>query len=129
MALLDSPRLRCIEKGGEYDSFVDLDLCHGGDASSVPYILVGSAEGSTCFGESGVDLIVNDYIAGKRAAKVGELVNRIESLPVDGNVGFYIRFSWSGLVHPLCLLGADCETEFVTGFRECVHCIACPLQR
>ena len=49
-----------------------------------------SAEGSTCFGESGVDLIVNDYSAGKRTAKVGELVNRIESLPVDGNVGFYI---------------------------------------
>ena len=45
MALVDRPRLTATEHSGKHYRFVDLDLCLRGDASSVPHILVESAEG------------------------------------------------------------------------------------
>ena len=74
MALIDQPRITAIEHSGKHYRFVDLDLCLRVDASSVPHILVESAEGSTCLGESGVDLVVDDKCAGKCTAKIREHV-------------------------------------------------------
>ena len=74
MALLDHPRITAIEHSGKHYDFVDLDLCLRGDACSAPHILVESVEGSTCLGESGVDLVVDDKCAGKYTAKIRELV-------------------------------------------------------
>ena len=75
MALVDHPRITAIEHSGKHYRFVDLDLCRRGDASSVPLILVESAGGSTCLGESGVDLVVDDKCAEKCTAKIRELVH------------------------------------------------------
>ena len=98
IALVDRPRLTAIEQGGEHYRFADLDLCLCGDASSVPHILVKSAEGSTCLGESGVDLVVDDNCARKCTAKIRELVQYVESLSIDGDVGFNVGLPWSRLV-------------------------------
>ena len=75
MALVDHPRITAIEHSGKHYSFVDLDLCLRGDASSVPHILVESADGRTCLGKSGVDLVVDEKCAGKCTAKMRELVH------------------------------------------------------
>ena len=75
MALVDHPRLTAIEQSSKHYRFVDHDLCLRGDASSVPRILVESAEGSSCLGESGVDLVVDDDCAGKCTAKIREIVH------------------------------------------------------
>ena len=75
MALVDRPRLKAIEHSGKHYRFVDLDLCLRGDASSVPHILVESAEGSTCLGGSGVYFVVDNNCAGKCTAQIRELVH------------------------------------------------------
>ena len=51
-------------------------------------------------------------------AKICELFHYVESLSVDGDVGFNVGLPWSGLVHHLSLLGADCEPKVVAGIRE-----------
>ena len=50
MALVDSPRFTAMEQCGEDYGLIDLQYGLQDDASSVPDILVESAEGSTGFG-------------------------------------------------------------------------------
>ena len=58
-------RITAIEHSGKHYRFIELDLYLRGDASSARHILVGSVEGRTCLGKSGVDLVVDDKCAGK----------------------------------------------------------------
>ena len=82
-----------------------------------------SAKGGTSLGESGVDFVIDDNSAGERTAKICELFHYIESLSVDGDVGFNVGLPWSGLVHHLSLLGADCEPKVVAGIRELINAV------
>jgi len=123
IALVDRPRLTSMEQSGEHYRFLDLYLCHRGSACSVPHILVESAKGSNCLGESGVNLVVDDNCAGKCSAKIHELVHYIESLSIDGDVGFNVGLLWSGLGHHLSLLVADGEPKIVAGLRELVNTV------
>ena len=60
-------------------------------------------------------------ISGECAVKVCQLVHCIESLPVDGDVGFNVWLSWSWLMHYLRLICADYKTKVVAGIRELVN--------
>ena len=46
-----------------------------------------SAEGRTCLGESGVDLVVDDNCAGECTARIRELVHYVESCPLTEMLG------------------------------------------
>ena len=80
-----------------------------------------SAKGGTSFGESGIDFVVDDNCAGECTAKICELFHYVESLSED--VGFNVGLPWSGLVHHLSLLGADCEPKVVAGSRELIDAV------
>ena len=54
---------------------------------------------------------------------VCEIFHYVESLSIDGDVRFNIGLPWSGLVHHLSFLGADCEPKVVAGFRELIHAV------
>ena len=95
--------------------------------SLLSHIVVESAEGSTCLGLSGVDLVVDDNCAGKCTAKIREIFHYVNSLSADGDVGFNVGFPLSGLVQHLSLLG-DCDC-CCRRQRSCQRCVASPLWR
>ena len=82
-----------------------------------------SAKGSTSFSESGVDFVVDNNSVGECTAKICELFHYVESLSVDGDVGFNVGLPWNGLVQHLSLLGADCEPKVVAGIRELIDAV------
>lgn len=83
-----------------------------------------SAKGGTSFGEStSIDFVVDDNSAGECTAKICVLFHYVESLSVDGDVGFNVGLPWSGLVHHLSLPGADCEPKVVAAIRELIDAV------
>lgn len=92
MALVDRPCLASINKVGEHYRFVGFNLCLRGSTSPDPQILGESAEGSTCFGESGVELAVDEYCA----TKTRELAHCVEPLSADGD-GLNVELLGAGL--------------------------------
>ena len=80
----------------------------------IPYIPAQVAQGCTHFCESDVHLIIHDHSFREFAAMVGELLYHLQSLSLDGDVGFVTWFSRCWLVHYfylfLCLwLGQNCH--------------------
>ena len=82
-----------------------------------------SAKGSTSFGKSGVDFVIDDNSAGECTAKICELFHCVGFLSVDGGVRINVGLPWSRLVHHLSLLGADCEPKVVAGIRELINAV------
>ena len=57
-----------------------------------------STEKNTCFGKPGIYLVIDDNFSGGYAAKVGGLVNHIQSLRIVSDGRLHIGLSWSWLV-------------------------------
>ena len=93
VGFVDRPRFTDIEEGGENYGPVNLDLSLYGDVSSVPYVLVECAENDTCFSKSGNCYIISD-VSRECAAKVGELVHRVQSIVMLGSAYVFPRSGW-----------------------------------
>ena len=123
MALIYRPCFTAIEWCRENYVPVHLDLGLLGGAPPVPDVLVESAEGDTSFCKSSIHLVVIDNVSGERAAKVGELVHRVQFLPADAYAWFKILLAWSSLMQHFRLLCTDCQAEIVACVRELVHAV------
>lgn len=102
---------------------VHLQLGGKADASSVPDTGVKSAEGCTGFGNTCVYFIINHNTAGQRAAKVGELLHRVQSLTIDVDVRVSVLLAWGWLVHHFGFLCTDGETKISAGERKLVNTV------
>ena len=96
MALIHSPRLATIKQGCENSGLVHLDFCFLGDAPPVPHIFAESSKGSACLGESGIHFIITDNVSCERASQVDKLVHDLQSLSINGDVGFRVCVPGAG---------------------------------
>ena len=90
------PYFTAIEQCGENHGPIHLYLGLYGDAPPVPHVLVESPKGSIGFNKSGIHVIVNDNVSGQSAAKVGELVHRIQLLSIDSDVWLNAQLAGAG---------------------------------
>ena len=105
--------------GGNNNSSVYLDFGCLRDVSPIPHIPVESVKGCAHFCES-VHLIIHDNKLIEGTAKVGELFYSLQSLSLDGHVGFP-ALAGASLLSFLCWwLGQNCHRPL----RTCQHCFA-----
>lgn len=64
-----------------------------------------------------------ESVFGKSAAKVGELVYRVQLLTADADAWFNVRLAWSWLMHHLRLLRTDGQAEVNASVRELVNAV------
>ena len=102
MQLISCLGFTTMKKGGKNNSSAYLDFDWLWVVSPIPHI-PESAKGCIQFFEYVVHLVIHGDILREGAAEVGELVNHLQSLLLDGDVGPDVWFSRRCLVHHFCL--------------------------
>ncbi len=97
-----------------HDYLVDFDSGALWDSSSFPNCLPQSTKGAASLGEAAVDFsIINLSRARECVAKVGEMLQGLQSLSLHCDVRFLNWVSWRWLVQNFYLLGVDGKTIVV----------------
>ena len=81
MSPVHGPCFTGVEEDSEHNSSIHLLLGGKAESSTLPYIVPQSSKCSNGFSNSIIDFCVNICCSGEGAAKVGEVVNRLQVLP------------------------------------------------
>ena len=116
MSAVNSPRFAGIDECGQNHSSVDPPLGGDGDPSTLADSGAESSKDRACFCKPTVDLVVNVDASGQGTSKVSELVHCLaETCTFGCDFGLSVLLSRCWLEDDLSLLGADGDTEVVTG--------------